>query len=206
QREAYGDAYQESATVLGGKLALARASCWGAEAGGVLLGYAFAHPWRRASPPPLHAALESLPAAADAMFVHDVAIAACARGHGLAARLLARIEAAARAGGYPALRLVAMRSPTGSATASCRWRGPRRCRPATVPARAFSSAQSRPSERWQASAEQLAAVATQVEHRGNLEVDIGRLTRAAAHQHGAHAEPARGAQIDRGILDHHAAA
>src|SRR5690606_37320286 len=84
------------------------ASCWGAEAGGVLLGYAFAHPWRRASPPPLHAALESLPAAADAMFVHDVAIAACARGHGLAARLLARIEAAARAGGYPALSLVAL--------------------------------------------------------------------------------------------------
>jgi len=42
--------------------------------------------------PPLHSAVASLPAAADAvLFVHDFAIAGCARGQGLAARLLARV-------------------------------------------------------------------------------------------------------------------
>lgn len=56
QRAAYGDAYQESAVVLGAKLARAPGGCWLAEGRDGVLGYVFAHPWA-AEPPPLHVAL-----------------------------------------------------------------------------------------------------------------------------------------------------
>ncbi|WP_158014331.1 hypothetical protein [Thauera phenolivorans] len=49
---------------------------------------------RMVAPPPLHAALAWLPAAADAVLVHEVAIAGSARGHGLAARPLPRVAPA----------------------------------------------------------------------------------------------------------------
>lgn len=113
QREAYGDGYQESAAVLGRKLQLAPQGCWGAEAGGELIAYLFAHPWWREVPPPLHVPLERLPAAADSLFVHDLAVSARARGGGLAAGLLARVARRARADGHRWLNLVALADAVG---------------------------------------------------------------------------------------------
>lgn len=111
QRAAYGDAYQESAGVLGAKLELAPAACWLAEREGEVLGYVFAHPWRR-TPPPLHAALD---AAEDAelAFLHDLAVAPAGRGAGLAAALFGEVAAWAGRCGFAELALVALPDACG---------------------------------------------------------------------------------------------
>lgn len=108
QRAAYGDGYQESAAVLGRKLALAPQACWLAHAGEGALGYVFAHPWDGAGAPPLHAPLATLPAAADRGFVHDLAVSPAARGLGVAAALFARVREWSCAAGHRGMRLVAL--------------------------------------------------------------------------------------------------
>lgn len=107
QREAYGDAYQESAGVLGRKLQLAPEGCWLAEAGGEGVGYVLAHPWSDGAPP-LHAEVERLPVGAEHGFVHDLAVSPCARGTGVGGRLLARVADWSHAAGHRGLRLVAL--------------------------------------------------------------------------------------------------
>jgi GNAT superfamily N-acetyltransferase len=113
QRAAYGDAYQESAAVLGRKLALAPQACWLAGRAGEALGYVFAHPWRHGVPPRLHAPIAALPAAPDCGFVHDLAVSPRARGAGVAAALLARVAAWSAAAGLDGLSLVALADAVG---------------------------------------------------------------------------------------------
>ncbi|MBP6500736.1 MAG: GNAT family N-acetyltransferase [Thauera sp.] len=108
QRAAYGDGYQESATVLGRKLELAPQACWLAHAGKEAVGYVFAHPWDAAGAPALHVPLAALPAAADRGFVHDLAVSPAARGLGVAAALFARVRAWSGAAGHRGMRLVAL--------------------------------------------------------------------------------------------------
>ncbi len=108
QREAYGDHYQESAAVLGRKLALAPGGCRLAERHGRTAAYVFAHPWRADGPPPLHAPLADLPGEADCVFVHDLAVSPHARSGGVAAGLLRDVAAWAAAQGTPRLTLVAL--------------------------------------------------------------------------------------------------
>ena len=108
QRAAYGDGYQESAAVLGRKLALAPQACWMAHRGDDALGYVFAHPWDAAGAPPLHVALAALPAGADRGFVHDLAVSPAARGLGVAAALFGRVRDWSRAAGHVGMRLVAL--------------------------------------------------------------------------------------------------
>lgn len=107
QRAAYGDAYQESAEVLGAKLALAPDGCWLAEGRDGVLGYVFAHPWA-AEPPPLHVALAAVPAGERVAFLHDLALLPQGRGGGLAARLFERVVAWAAREGLGRLMLVAL--------------------------------------------------------------------------------------------------
>lgn len=107
QRAAYGDAYQESAAVLGAKLSLAAGASWLAERGDGVLGYVFAHGWV-ATPPPLHVALEAVPAGERVGFVHDLAVLPRGRGGGLAGRLFERVVAWMRAEGLTRLTLVAL--------------------------------------------------------------------------------------------------
>ncbi len=108
QRAAYGDAYQESAAVLGRKLELAPDGCWLAERGGEPAAYVFAHPWRADAPPPLHAPLAALPDQADCVFMHDLAVAPSARGGGVAAGLLRGVAGWASRQGARSLNLVAL--------------------------------------------------------------------------------------------------
>ena len=108
QRAAYGDDYQESAAVLGRKLALAPQACWLAQSEGAVVGYVFAHPWGDAGAPPLHAPLQALPARAAHGFVHDLAVSPAARGLGVAAALFGRVRDWAAGAGYRGLRLVAL--------------------------------------------------------------------------------------------------
>ncbi len=107
QREAYADGYQESAEVLGRKLSLAPEACWFAEREGRGLAYIIAHPWCD-NAPPLHAAIECLPAGAEFGFVHDLAVCARARGAGVGASLFAKVQAWAQHCGLRGLRLVAL--------------------------------------------------------------------------------------------------
>lgn len=108
QRAAYGDGYQESAAVLARKLALAPQACWLAQRGGEAVGYVFAHPWDERGAPPLHVALDGLPARADRGFVHDLAVSPAARGLGVAAALFGRVRDWSRAAGHRGMRLVAL--------------------------------------------------------------------------------------------------
>ncbi|WP_228720661.1 GNAT family N-acetyltransferase [Nitrogeniibacter mangrovi] len=94
QRAAYGDAYQESAAVLLDKLAQGPAFCRMACEGEAILGYVLAHPWALDVVPPLHRAM-ALPAPADAVFVHDLAIAPSAQGRGVGRRLADAVSASA---------------------------------------------------------------------------------------------------------------
>lgn len=108
QRAAYGDDYQESAAVLGRKLALAPQACWLAQSEGAVVGYVFAHPWGDAGAPPLHAPLQALPARAAHGFVHDLAVSPAARGLGVAAALFARVRDWSDGAGHRGMRLVAL--------------------------------------------------------------------------------------------------
>lgn len=70
---------------------------------GTMLGYGLAHPWRLGAIPALDAFLGTLPADADCLYVHDVALLEAARGHGLAGSFVAAMRAVARARGLAAL-------------------------------------------------------------------------------------------------------
>lgn len=100
-------ALPECREVLAEKLRLFPAGCRKLVAGGTMCGYALAHPWLLASPPALDALLISLPADADCLFIHDVAVLPEARGFGAAADFVADAEAVARARGWPAIALIA---------------------------------------------------------------------------------------------------
>ncbi len=100
-------ALPERLAVLAEKQRLFPAGCRKLVAGGAVRGYALAHPWLLAEPPALDAFLCELPADADCLFVHDVAVLPEARGGGAGAAYMAHAEAVAAAGGWPAIALIA---------------------------------------------------------------------------------------------------
>ncbi len=100
---------QERRDVLADKLALFPEGCLvlaGAEDG--CLGYALAHPWRLGDAPPLDALLGALPADADCLFIHDVALFPEARGKGAAGACMEHMARVARLRGLPTLALVSV--------------------------------------------------------------------------------------------------
>jgi GNAT superfamily N-acetyltransferase len=95
----------EGTAVFADRLELFPAGCM--VVGEPVAGYAIAHPWA-GPPPPLGARIGALPAAPDALFLHDLALAPGLRGQGLVASALARLAALAVAERLPAIRLVAV--------------------------------------------------------------------------------------------------
>ena len=100
-------AHPERPAVLAEKQRLFPAGCRKLLAGDAMCGYALAHPWLLATPPALDAFLASLPADADCLFIHDVAVLPAARGSGAGAAYIAEAEAVARAHSWPAIALIA---------------------------------------------------------------------------------------------------
>src|SRR5271170_3620943 len=95
--------FPERGTVFAERLALFPAGCLFADGG-----YVVAHPARQGEPPALDTLLGALPAGADALHVHDIALLPARQGRGFGAaavRLL--LEVAARHG-LPDLSLVAV--------------------------------------------------------------------------------------------------
>lgn len=101
-------AHPEDDAVFAERLALFPAGCLVLEEAGEIAGYVLAHPWRRLAPPPLDTLLGALPADADCLYLHDVALAPAARGRGAAAAVLERLATLARESHLPGIALVAV--------------------------------------------------------------------------------------------------
>ena len=101
-------AHLEDAEVFAERLALYPQGCLVLDAGGRVSGYALAHPWLRAAPPALNTRLATLPARADCLYVHDIAILPAARRRGAARAALQELDALAEREGLPLLALVAI--------------------------------------------------------------------------------------------------
>ena len=63
---------------------------------GRMMGYAFSHPWRLYSIPPLNDFLHTLPQKPDCIYIHDVAVLPTARGHNAAGLFVSEITEVAK--------------------------------------------------------------------------------------------------------------
>ncbi|HLN26063.1 MAG TPA: GNAT family N-acetyltransferase [Patescibacteria group bacterium] len=110
--------YPERPEIFAERLALFPAGCFLlVDAQGQACGYALSHPGTLGAPPPLDSLLGALPAAADCLYLHDIALLPAARGAGAPAALLTLLRPLARSLALPRLALVAV---NGSADY---WRG-----------------------------------------------------------------------------------
>jgi len=95
------------------RLAIYPSGCYVlAEDEGAPLGYLIAYPWMADAAPPLNTLIEGIPAGAEVMYLHDLAIHPDARGGGHSRVIVERITADARAAGWPRLALVAVNNAT----------------------------------------------------------------------------------------------
>lgn len=97
--------YPEERSVFAERLALFPAGCLIAERDGRPVGYAVLHPGRVGWPPPLDTPLGSLPADADCLYLHDVALLPETRGLGLGLSALHEAHAIAARAGFATLAL-----------------------------------------------------------------------------------------------------
>lgn len=75
---------------------------------GAAKGYLVAYPWRAGSAPALNTLIEAIPADADVLYLHDLALHPDARGGGWTGPIIERLAGLAKADGWPALALVAV--------------------------------------------------------------------------------------------------
>lgn len=80
---------------------------------GAAVGYAVAHPGRLFAPPALDTLLWQLPAEANCLYVHDVALLPAARGGGLGRAIVGELTAVARRTGLHCLALTAVNGSAG---------------------------------------------------------------------------------------------
>lgn len=71
-------------------------------------GYLVAYPWIAHDAPALNVLIPALPAEAKVMYLHDLALHPAVRGQGWTGPVVERLAEEARAGGWPALALVAV--------------------------------------------------------------------------------------------------
>ena len=80
---------------------------------GSVRGYLIAYPWRAGSAPALNTVIEGLPADADLIYLHDLALHPQARGGGATAAVVDRLVGQAMEDGWPAVALVAVNDAAG---------------------------------------------------------------------------------------------
>ena len=90
------------------KLRLFSEGCFVFVEDGVILGYAFVHPWLLNNIPKLNEFLLRIPSTPDCLLIHDVALLQQARGRGAARALLERIAKLAREREIPNIVLVSV--------------------------------------------------------------------------------------------------
>lgn len=104
--------YPEREEVPAERLRLFPAGCLIATRDGVAIGYAIAHPGVLGHPPALDTLLGALPADADCLYVHDVALLPDARGLRLGAAATEYLANVARDHGLRCLALTAVNNST----------------------------------------------------------------------------------------------
>ncbi|RQH15630.1 GNAT family N-acetyltransferase [Bradyrhizobium sp. RP6] len=97
----------ESPEVFAEKMRLYPDGCRVLVAGDEIAGYGLAHPWKQHQIPPLDGFLERLPADADCLYLHDIAVLPDRRG-GVARAFMTAIAELARASGIATLALVSV--------------------------------------------------------------------------------------------------
>lgn len=105
--------YPEDPAVFANRLDLFAPGCLMAEEDGRVLGYCIAHPGVVDDPPPLDTVLAGLPAVADCLYIHDVALLPAARGRHLGVALARLLENVARAHGFGRMALTAVNNSDG---------------------------------------------------------------------------------------------
>lgn len=101
-------AFTEPAAVYVERLALYPAGCFVLQQGHRIAGYLIAHPWRGEVSPPLGQPLGMLPAQADTLYLHDIALLPEARGSGAGRAALALVAGDAIRQGLPDISLTAV--------------------------------------------------------------------------------------------------
>ncbi|MBL8700030.1 MAG: GNAT family N-acetyltransferase, partial [Alphaproteobacteria bacterium] len=101
-------AYPEDGAVFVERLALFPEGCLVLEDDHALVGYVLSHPWRHRAPPALNARLGRLPADADCLYIHDLAVLPDARGRGAAGEILRRLAQLAATMRLPAMALISI--------------------------------------------------------------------------------------------------
>ncbi len=105
--------YPEDPAVFANRLALFPDGCRMAEDGALSLGYCIVHPGIIGQPPALDSVMQSLPAEADCLYIHDVALLPEARGRKLGIALARLMEDVARAHGFDRIALTAVNNSDG---------------------------------------------------------------------------------------------
>lgn len=83
-----------------------------ADAGDAVWGYLFAYPWKDDAAPPLNTLIEAIPADADRLYLHDLALDPDVRGGGHTRAIVARLIDQARMEGWTTVALVAVNDAT----------------------------------------------------------------------------------------------
>jgi GNAT superfamily N-acetyltransferase len=76
--------------------------------GGAPRGYLVAYPWRAEAAPALNCLIAAIPADAEVIYLHDLALHPDVRGGGWSRPIVERLAQQARAAGWPAIALVAV--------------------------------------------------------------------------------------------------
>ena len=83
-----------------------------ADADDAVRGYLFAYPWKGETAPPLNTLIEAIPADADRVYLHDLALDPEVRGGGHTRAIVERLIDKARAEGWTTMALVAVNDAT----------------------------------------------------------------------------------------------
>ena len=78
-----------------------------------IAGYLIAYPWLSGSAPPLNTTIGTLPAHADLLYLHDLALLPSVRGQGATPAILKRLIDQAEGDAWPAIALVAVNDAAG---------------------------------------------------------------------------------------------
>lgn len=82
------------------------------DAAGTVMGYLMAYPWTRNAAPPLDSLIGAIPADAEVVYLHDLAVHPDTRGGGHTRTIVERLAEQARAAGWPEIALVAVNEAT----------------------------------------------------------------------------------------------
>lgn len=105
--------HPESSEALASRLTRFPAGCFLAEGKPGMFGYCLSHPGQIGQPPPLDSVLTELPAGADCLYLHDLALIPAARGRGLGEAMVEMLATVARAHGLDRIALTAVSGSWG---------------------------------------------------------------------------------------------